>query len=101
MSVRSHHTQSVAALQLSELVGDAWSSELVARLPTALDRQARSLKAFQRKRGLRSSSDLLRATKVYWPPCQRAYAGRVKRVAWHKTATHQEAVHFIPFTRLA
>ena len=65
MSVRSHHTQSVSALQLSQLVGDAWSTEVIARLPAALDQQARSLKAFVRSRGLSCPSDLLRAVLAY------------------------------------
>jgi Transposase DDE domain len=65
MPVRSHHTQSAAEVQLNHLVGDAWSSEVVSRLPAALDQQARSLKAFQRARGLACASDLLRALLAY------------------------------------
>jgi Transposase DDE domain len=65
MSVHSHHTQFAAEVQLSELVGDAWTSEVVSGLPASLDQQARSLKAFQRIRGLSSASDLLRALLAY------------------------------------
>src|SRR5215211_1783770 len=65
MPVRSHHTEDAAELQLSQLVGEAWTTDVVARLPATLDQQARSLKAFQRTRGLNSPSDLLRALLAY------------------------------------
>jgi hypothetical protein len=51
MLVPAHHTDRVVDAQLS-LVGDAWATEVVPRLPEALVAQAHTLKAFQRVRGL-------------------------------------------------
>ena len=65
MPVRSHHTQSAAETQLTDVCGDAWTTEVVCGLPVALDEQARLLKAFQRTRGLSSPSVLLRALLAY------------------------------------
>jgi hypothetical protein len=65
MPVRSHHIDSAAEAQLTDLVGDAWTTEVVCALPAALDQQARLLKAFQRTRGLSCPSDLLRALLAY------------------------------------
>jgi len=65
MPVRSHHTVSATEMQLTHLGDDAWNTEVLARLPAALDQQARLLKAFQRTRGLARSSDLLRALLAY------------------------------------
>jgi hypothetical protein len=65
MPVQSHPTAFAPALQSSDLISDAWATEVVPRLPAALDAQARKHKAFVRKRGLASSSDLLRGLLAY------------------------------------
>lgn len=62
--VPAHDTNRVVDVQLS-LVGDAWTTEIVPRLPAALVAQARTLKAVQRVRGLATPYDLLRAVLAY------------------------------------
>ncbi len=65
MPVRTHHTPSPVVPQLSNQLTDAWTTDVVPRLPAALDTQARALKAFQRPRGIRCPSDLLRGLLAY------------------------------------
>ena len=64
MLVLAHHTDHVAPAQPS-LVGDTWATEVVPRLPATLAAQARTLKAFQRVRGLATPHDLLRGILAY------------------------------------
>jgi Transposase DDE domain len=65
MPVLTHHTDPVVAAQLPPLVGDSWTTAVVPQLPAALAAQARTLKAFQRKRGLQCPTDLLRGLLAY------------------------------------
>jgi len=65
MPVRSHHTVPAAPLQAADLLGDAWSTELLPRLPANLTTMAREMQVFQRARGLASPSDLLRGLLAY------------------------------------
>ncbi len=60
-----HHTQPPATPQPAALLDDTWTSEVVPRLPPDLDQQARTLKAFQRKRCLPDPTLLLRALLAY------------------------------------
>ena len=61
MLIPMHHTDRGVAVQPESLVGDTWATEVVPRLPAALAAQARTLKAFQRVRGVATPADLLRA----------------------------------------
>jgi hypothetical protein len=65
MPVPAHHTQSTPVLQATDVVGDAWATEIVPGLPLTLDQQAHALKAFQRIRGVACPADLLRALLAY------------------------------------
>src|SRR5439155_8991222 len=61
MSKLSHDSQGAAQMQLPPRLLDLWESEIVPQLPTRLDEQARSLKAYPRYREIERASDLLRA----------------------------------------
>jgi hypothetical protein len=61
MSSRSHHTRCASPAQLTPASPDLWTSEIVPHLPPDLEQQARILGAFQRRRALKSATDLLRA----------------------------------------
>ena len=65
MLVPVHHTDQRIDVQPASVVGDTWATEVVPRLPAALAAQARTLKAFQRVRGVATPTDLLRAVLAY------------------------------------
>ena len=60
MLILSHASARRVERQMPPWVGDAWTIEVVPRLPPALADQARALKALQRVRGLAPPHDLLR-----------------------------------------
>ena len=65
MPVPSHPSASPLISQVLDPTDDAWTSEVVPRLPAQLDQQAHTLKAFQRIRGLACPSDLLRGLLAF------------------------------------
>src|SRR6266851_2597237 len=65
MLVQSHDTDGLVKRQALSLVGDAWATEVVPRLPADLAEQARALTALQRVRGLATPHDLLRGVLAY------------------------------------
>jgi hypothetical protein len=60
MLVHTHHTDGLVPPQPLALVGEAWTTAVVPRLPANLAEQARGLQAFQRVRGLATPPDLWR-----------------------------------------
>jgi hypothetical protein len=65
MSSKTHHSDPMPEMQEVDLNDAAWNEVVTTRLPATLEEQARQLKAWKRKREVRSVSDLLRALLVY------------------------------------
>src|SRR2546430_3843865 len=65
MSTPTHDSEMQPAVQEMDLNDVSWNEVVATKLPTNLEEQARSHKAWSRKRGISSVSDLLRALLVY------------------------------------
>ena len=65
MSAKTHDSDQLPPMQEVDLNDTAWNEVVSTRLPTTLEAQARQLRAWSRKRGVRCVSDLLRALLVY------------------------------------
>jgi Transposase DDE domain len=65
MSSKNHHSDPIPEMQEVDLNDAAWNEVVTTRLPANLEEQARHLKAWKRKREVRSVDDLLRALLVY------------------------------------
>ena len=63
MLVQSHDTASRIEPQALPLLEDAWTTEVIPRLPANLAAQAGVLKAFPRVRGLATPYDLSHSTQ--------------------------------------
>jgi hypothetical protein len=65
MLVQNHDTDGLVTSPSLSLVEEAWTTDVVPRLPANLAEQARVLQAFQRVRGLATPHDLLRGLLAY------------------------------------
>lgn len=65
MLVHNHHIDCPVTPQSLSLVEEAWTTEVVPRLPANLAEQARGLKAFQHVRGIATPYDLLHGLLAY------------------------------------
>lgn len=65
MSTPAYHSQTQPRAQEEDLNDLAWNEVVTTKLPANLEEQARLHKAWSRKRGVSSVSDLLRALLVY------------------------------------
>lgn len=63
--IQTHDTTEERSSQVEALVSTLWESEVEARLPKELEVQAKKRGALQRKRGLSSAAQLLRALLAY------------------------------------
>src|SRR6266567_3310967 len=83
MSSKKYHSEPLPPMQEVDLNDAAWNEVVSTRLPANLEAQARQLKAWKRKREVRSVDDLLRALLVY-ASCQYSFkelgAGRMEQV---------------------
>lgn len=61
----THDTTTPEPLQAVDPATDEWTKEVIPRLPSAMEDQAKALKAFERSRQIRSASDLLRGVLAY------------------------------------
>jgi Transposase DDE domain len=101
MPVRSHHTASSQQPQshLSKL--DNWTSEVLPRLPSDFEQQARQLQAFQRSRAFDCPASLLRGLLLYalspfgfrWLGAWGVLSGvaDLSAPAWHKALIRSSA----------
>ena len=64
MLVHNHHTDRLMTPQSLSRGGEAWTTEVVPRLPAHLAEQARELKAFPRVRGIATPHDLWRGLRA-------------------------------------
>ena len=98
MLIPLHDTNDAKEIQPMAIVGDAWTMEVVPRLPADRIAQARTLKAFQRVRGLATPDDLLRGLLGYvlgkWSTRQLGIwsvlvgLGDISETAWRKRLRH-------------
>jgi hypothetical protein len=65
MPHRTHDTTISVLAQGADSPEDDWSREVVPRLPDNVQQQAVALKAFERRRQIRSATDLLRGVLAY------------------------------------
>lgn len=91
MSSKKYHNDPMPPMQEVDLNDAAWNEVVSTRLPANLEEQARQLKAWKRKREVRSVDGLLRAVLVY-ACCQYSFRelgvlkgiGSLSERAWRK-----------------
>jgi len=76
MSHKNYHSEPLPAMQEVDLNDAAWNEIVSTRFPANLEEQARQMKAWTRKREVRSVADLVRALLVY-ASCQYSFNGAV------------------------